>query len=56
MFANETEAGGACAEILTEQAKDNPLFRFNVPVDVEFRGDERGCIPWNAVIYAAVLR
>lgn len=41
LFANEVDAGWACAEILTEHAKSKPVFRFVAPVEIEIRSDRR---------------
>jgi len=40
LFANETEVSWASSKILTEHAKDKPLFRFIAPVEIEIRSDE----------------
>jgi hypothetical protein len=40
LFANETEVAWACTEILTEHAKDKPVFRFVAPVEIEIRSDD----------------
>ena len=40
LFADETEVGDVCTEILTKYSKDKPIFRFVAPVEIEIRSDK----------------
>ncbi|MEO2036969.1 MAG: hypothetical protein ABGZ35_33260 [Planctomycetaceae bacterium] len=40
LFADETEVGDVCTEILTEYAKHESVFRFTAPVTIEIRSEE----------------